>query len=528
MSKIITTNYKNIELRRTSYGSLIIGLKPNICKYNVLTIDTLDELIDALEYHVDNKVKALIIAPSAHSENFGVGADLNVINSGDKDKVLELLAKGTHVCNKIDTITKRNIPTVAVIEGLCYGGSLELALSCDHIFCIENMVAKLRFPEFDLGLIPGFTGIKRIYHKLKTYFCSGVGSAKTIDVALYNTIDLLSSGVDYNPGSELPNQLIDLGIDTVSGIEEIEARIFDNNYKDIVNNIIENDYNVIDAFMSLYDNVYAKNSKLNLHLGIIGRGTIGTQLIKYIKNHGENVFNRVTIVNNHHIGEPSTPKECGNFIVLNTQNLSDLNNCDIIIECINEDREKKISLFEQIDDIAKKECIFLTTSSSYSISELGKSIHHSLIGFHVFNPMEKIRLVEMPYISGTEEYFDRYQFIIDIAEKLELEPMKIDGSVFGSGIVNPILMTQINTACNVSKFVHCDIIDSMMKNITGCNMGPLETADLIGLDVCLDILEHLEINDETYHPSDVLKDKVKKGHLGIKSGLGFYDYQKRI
>lgn len=276
-----------------------------------------------------------------------------------------------------------------------------------------------------------------------------------------------------------------------------------------------------------YQGIKLDNSKLNLHLGIIGRGTIGTQLIKYIKNHGENVFNRVTIVNNHHIGEPSTPKECGNFIVLNTQNLSDLNNCDIIIECINEDREKKISLFEQIDDIAKKECIFLTTSSSYSISELGKSIHHSLIGFHVFNPMEKIRLVEMPYISGTKEYFDRYQFIIDIAEKLELEPMRIDGSVFGSGIVNPILMAQINTACNVSKFVHCDIIDSMMKNITGCNMGPLETADLIGLDVCLDILEHLEINDETYHPSDVLKDKVKKGHLGRKSGLGFYKYQKR-
>lgn len=80
------TNYKNIELMRTSHGSLIIGLKPNICKYNVLTIDTLDELIDALEYHINDEVKALIIAPSAHSENFGVGADLNVINSGDKIK----------------------------------------------------------------------------------------------------------------------------------------------------------------------------------------------------------------------------------------------------------------------------------------------------------------------------------------------------------------------------------------------------------------------------------------------------------
>ena len=528
MSKIITTNYKNIELRRTSYGSLIIGLKPNICKYNVLTIDTLDELIDALEHYINDKVKALIIVPSAHSENFGVGADLNVINSGDKDKVLELLAKGTHVCNKIDTIAKRNIPTVAVIRGLCYGGSLELALSCDHIFCIEDTAAELKFPEFNLGLIPGFTGIRRVYHKLKTYFCSGVGSTKTVDAALYNTIDLLSCGIKYKPESKLPEQMVDLGIDTASGIEEIEARIFDNNYKDIVNNIIENEYNVIDAFMSLYDNVYTKNSKLNLHLGIIGRGTIGTQLIKYIKNHGENVFNRVTIVNNHHIGEPSTPKECGNFIVLNTQNLSDLNDCDIIIECINEDREKKISLFKQLDDIAKDECIFLTTSSSYSASELSKNIYHNLIGFHVFNPMEKIRLVEMPYISGTKEYFDEYQFIIDIAEKLELEPMKIDGSVFGSGIVNPILMAQINTACNISKFMHCAMIDSMMKNITGCKKGPLETADLIGLDVCLDILEHLEINDETYHPSDVLKDKVKKGHLGIKSGLGFYDYQKRI
>lgn len=241
---------------RTSHGSLIIGLKPNICKYNVLTIDTLDELIDALEYHINDEVKALIIAPSAHSENFGVGADLNVINSGDKNKVLELLGKGTHVCNKIDNITKRNIPTIAMIKGLCYGGSLELALSCDHIFCIEDTAAELQFPEFDLGLIPGFTGIKRVYHKLKTYFRGS--STKTIDEALCNIMDWLSYGIRYDPETELPNQLIDLGIDTVSGIEEIEARIFDNNYKDIVNNIIENDYNVIDAFMSLYDNVYGQ------------------------------------------------------------------------------------------------------------------------------------------------------------------------------------------------------------------------------------------------------------------------------
>ena len=263
MSEIIT-NYENLELRRTPYGSLIIGLKPNICKYNVLTIDTWDDLIDALEYHVNDKVKALIIAPSAHSENFGVGADLNVINSGDKDKVLELLGKGTHVCNKIDNITKRNIPTIAMIKGLCQGGSLELALSCNHIFCIEDTAAELQFPDFNLGLIPGFTGIRRVYHKLKTYFCSGVGSTKTVDAALYNTIDLLSCGIKYKPESKLPEQMVDLGIDTASGIEEIEARIFDNNYKDIVNNIIENDYNVIDAFMSLYDNVYTKNSKLNL------------------------------------------------------------------------------------------------------------------------------------------------------------------------------------------------------------------------------------------------------------------------
>ena len=524
MSKIITTNYKNIELRRTSYGSLIIGLKPNICKYNVLTIDTLDELIDALEYHVN----ALIIAPSAHSENFGVGADLNVINSGDKDKVLELLAKGTHVCNKIDNITKRNIPTIAMIKGLCYGGSLELALSCDHIFCIEGATAKLRFPEFDLGLIPGFTGIKRIYHKLKTYFCSGVGSAKTIDAALYNTIDLLSSGVDYNPGSELPKPIVDLGIDTASCINEIESRIFDNYTNDIINNIIENDYNAADAFMSLYDNIYTNDPKLNLHLGIIGRGTIGTQIIKYINNHGEDVFNRVTIVNNHDIGEPHNPMQCGKFIVLNTLDISDLSDCDIIIECINENKDKKIELFKQIDNIAKKECIFLTTSSSYSASELSKHIYHNLIGFHVFNPMEKIRLVEMPYISGTKEYFDEYQFIIDIAKKLELEPINIDGDIFGNSIVNLILMAQINVACNVSKFMDCSVIDSIMKNITGCKMGPLETADLIGLDVCLDILNHLEINDETYHPSEVLKDKVRKGHLGRKSGQGFYTYQKRI
>lgn len=197
---------------------------------------------------------------------------------------------------------------------------------------------------------------------------------------------------------------------------------------------------------------------------------------------------------------------------------------DLIIESASEDMATKKDSFAKLDQIAKPECLFTTNTSSLSISELASGIDHALVGMHFFNPAPVMKLVEViPGLNTPEELVEK---VTAIAQAIGKTPVLVqEGPGF---VVNRILVPMINEAIGIlaDGLASPEGIDTAMKLGAAHPMGPLELGDLVGLDVCLAIMEVLqaETGDPKYRPHPMLRKMVRGGKLGRKSGEGFYKY----
>ncbi len=207
--------------------------------------------------------------------------------------------------------------------------------------------------------------------------------------------------------------------------------------------------------------------------------------------------------------------------------VAEVSDQDLVIEAVVEKVEVKAAVFAELDRVAKPEAILATNTSSISITQIAAGTQRpaQVIGMHFMNPVPIMKLVEV--IRGHETSDATTAAVMDCARALGKTP--VEANDFPGFVSNRVLMPMINEAifCLMEGVADRDGIDTVMKLGMAHPMGPLTLADLIGLDVCLDILEvlHRGLGDDKYRPCPLLRRMVAAGHLGRKSGRGFYEYE---
>lgn len=278
-------------------------------------------------------------------------------------------------------------------------------------------------------------------------------------------------------------------------------------------------------------------------IGVIGAGTMGSGIAQVAAQSGYEVvledmkeeyvragFEKIKERLGKRAGDGKLESKVKDRILSNIKTTASLEDCrdvDLIIEAVIEKEDIKKQIFAELDNICSEETIFTTNTSSISITRLAQVTKRPKLfaGMHFMNPAFVMKLVEV--VRGLRTSQETVSIITAVAEKMGKIPVIVNDS---PGFVsNRVLMPMINDAiyCLQERVASRESIDSIMKLGANHPMGPLELADFIGLDICLDILEvlHAELG-EKYRPCPLLRKMVAGGKLGGKSGEGFYEYRK--
>lgn len=279
-----------------------------------------------------------------------------------------------------------------------------------------------------------------------------------------------------------------------------------------------------------------------MKIGVIGAGTMGSGIAQaFAQTDGFEVY--LTDINNEFAANGKAKIEKGlskrvakgkmdqaaadAILAKITTGTKDIcTDADLIIEAAIENMEIKRQTFKELQEIVPASCKFATNTSSLSITEIGQGLDRPVIGMHFFNPAPVMKLIEV--IQGGNTPDELRDFIVDVAKRIGKTPVQVNEAP--GFVVNRILIPMINEAVSIyaDGVASVEDIDTAMQLGANHPMGPLALGDLIGLDVCLAIMDVLynETHDSKYRAHVLLRKMVRAGKLGRKTGIGFYDYSK--
>jgi len=278
-------------------------------------------------------------------------------------------------------------------------------------------------------------------------------------------------------------------------------------------------------------------------IGVLGSGTMGAGIIQVFAQRGYKVVTRARRESSVEKGIAMVAKNLDRLIakekmtaaekdeimarIKGSTDISIVADADLVIEAATEDMEEKKALFAELDKICKPEAIIASNTSSLSITEIAASTNRAdkIIGMHFFNPVPMMNLVEI--IKGLSTSDEVRDAIVKLTKKLGKTPVEVEESP--GFVVNRILVPMINEGVGIlaDGVATAEDIDQAMMLGANHPIGPLALGDLIGLDVCLAVMDvlHNEFGDGKYRPHPLLKKMVRAGKLGRKSGEGFFVYK---
>ncbi|MEE9326918.1 MAG: 3-hydroxyacyl-CoA dehydrogenase NAD-binding domain-containing protein [Cocleimonas sp.] len=575
--------YENIFLRvENDIAWLTIDVKDEAA--NVINPELISDMSVACDEIKTLDLKGLIIH-SGKAGGFIAGADVKKFQGvDDKELALKFIHAGQALCQKIEDLP---ITTLAMVKGFCMGGGLEIALSCDYIVTDDNPSTKLSLPEVKLGIHPGFGGTVRsirrvgvlsamplmltgrnlIPHQAKKMglidYCVPHRQLATtaIQLILQNPkkkhSSKLSSLLEISPFRKLIANRMRKQVAKKAKQEHYPAPYALINLWEMHGSRSNEMYNaeadsvaslaMTDTARSLVRVFFLQNRLKALgdkslfspkHIHVIGGGVMGGDIAAWCAMQGLKVT--IQDINSEALGRVIDRATKGfkrryrknKIRIMNAQDklVPDIHGhgirkADVIIEAIFENLEAKQNIFIDIEQQAKPEAIIATNTSSIPLKEIATAMQQPerLIGLHFFNPVFKMPLLEiiyMPEKTSTETLKLAQSFASHI-NKLPLPVRSSPGF-----LINRILMPYILEGVTLfQEGVPVSIIDKAAVEY-GMPMGPLELADIVGLDICLSVGKILEKKVGTTLPTS-LDDEIKRGHFGKKSGKGFYSWSDK-